>query len=135
MIRVSNKLLINSKFIEIQCDRDDIATRELAFQIPYIHYNRIYTSFKTSTRNIELVLKLFRNIGEFDSHKLPVDVQTIYNTEIERKTETKILLEQGARRYNSEHWLYKHQQLGRELAQVNSRFGFFYDTRTLARHQ
>lgn len=127
---MSNKLLINSKFIEIQCDRDDIATRELAFQIPYVHYNRIYTSFKTSIRNIELVLKLFRNIGEFDSHKLPVDVQTIYNTEIERKTETKILLEQGARRYNNEHWLYKHQQLGRELAQVNSRFGFFYDTRT-----
>lgn len=127
---MQNKLLINSRFIEIECDRNDTATRELAFQIPYIHYNRIYTSFKTSTRNIELVLKLFRNIGEFDTHKLPVDVLEIYNAEVRRKTATKILLEQGPRKYAKEEWLYIHQQLGRELALVNNRFGFFYDTRT-----
>lgn len=125
-----NKLLINEKFIEIKCERSDVATKELAFQIPYIHHNRLYTSFKTSVRNIDLVLKLFRNIGVYDTHKLPPAILVIYDKEMERRIETKTLLEQGIRNFNETNWLYKHQQLGRELALTNDRYGFFYDTRT-----
>lgn len=127
---MANKLLINEKFIEIQCDRNDITTRELAMSIPFVHHNRIYTSFKTSVRNIDLVLKLFRNIGVYDTHKLPEAVLKIYDKEMIRRIETKTLLEQGPRNFDPNGWLYNHQQLGRELAIVNDRFGFFYDTRT-----
>jgi hypothetical protein len=126
---MNNKLLISEKFIEIQCDRSDMATRDLAMSIPFIHHNRIYTSFHTTVRNIDLVLKIFRNIGPFDTHRLPEPVLVIYDREMERRIETKTLLEQGPREHTTG-WLFKHQQLGRELALANNKYGFFYDTRT-----
>lgn len=45
-----------------------------------------------------------------------------------KQVATKILLEQGPQRPHG--WLYVHQQLGRELAEVHDRYAFFYDTRT-----
>jgi SNF2 family DNA or RNA helicase len=48
--------------------------------------------------------------------------------EIQRRIAQKTLVEMGP---DGEHeFLWRHQQLGRELAQVNDKYGFFYDTRT-----
>lgn len=117
-----SKLLIG-KYIEIQVDRNDEQGRLAALTIPYVHHNRIYTKFYTSIRNIDLVLKLFR-----DGVTLPSPVQQIYDKEVQRRSATAALLEHGAK--DDPGWLFKHQQLGRELARVNDRYAFFYDTRT-----
>lgn len=125
---MGNKLVINEQFIEIRCDRGDAATLELVNKIPYVHRNRTNTVFRTTVRNIDLVLKLFRNIDESNIDKAPPAVQRIYDKEMQRRSVTKALLEHGPT--GDPGFLWPHQQLGRELAEVNSRFAFFYDTRT-----
>jgi len=125
---VSNKLLINHKYIEIQCDRNDWETHNLVSQIPYVHSNRTKTKFRTTSRNIALVLKLFRGIDEGNVDTLPPSIREIWDIEINKQTSTKALLEHGPQRPCG--WLYAHQQLGRELAEVHNRYAFFYDTRT-----
>jgi len=125
---VSNKLLINHKYIEIQCDRNDWETHNLVSQIPYVHANRIKTIFRTSARNIKQVLKLFRNVDERNVHTLPPFIKEVWDAEERRLSETARLLEDGPQRPRG--WLYAHQQLGRELAEIHDRYAFFYDTRT-----
>lgn len=125
---MSNKLLINHKYIEIQCDKNDWETYNLVSQIPYVHSNRTKTKFRTTTRNIALVLKLFRNIDETNVDSLPPSIREIWDMEINKQTRTKALLEHGPQRPCG--WLYAHQQLGRELAEIHDRYAFFYDTRT-----
>ena len=125
---MSNKLLINHKYIEVQCSRDDWETQSLASQIPYVHSNRTKTKFRTTSRNIALVLKLFRNIDETNVDSLPPFIRSIWDEEIQKQNDTKELLETGPK--GQKGWLYVHQQLGRELAEVHDRYAFFYDTRT-----
>jgi hypothetical protein len=125
---VSNKLLINHKYIEIQCDKNDWETHNLVSQIPYVHSNRTKTKFRTSSHNIALVLKLFRGIDESNVDTLPPSIREIWDMEINKQTSTKALLEHGPQRPHG--WLYAHQQLGRELAEIHDRYAFFYDTRT-----
>lgn len=123
-----NKLVITEKYIEITCDRGDTATHALVAKIPYIHHNRTGTKFYTTVRNIDLVLKLFRNIDAYNIGQAPPLVQKIFNKEMQRRIATKALIELGPQRHSG--WLFKHQQLGREISEVNDRFAFFYDTRT-----
>ena len=125
---MSNRLLINHKYIEIQCDKNDWETHNLVSQIPYVHSNRTKTKFRTSSRNIVLVLKLFRGIDESNVDTIPPSIREIWDMEINKQTRTKALLEQGPQRPHG--WLYAHQQLGRELAEIHDRYAFFYDTRT-----
>ena len=120
---MKNSIKVCPQYIEISCDRDDITTQTMAYSIPYIHTNRTRTAFTTSVRNIDTVINLFRDVN-----KLPSKVHDIYNNEMQRREATQKLLTDGPT--GSKGWLYTHQQLGRELAKVNSRFAFFYDTRT-----
>src|SRR5690554_2485760 len=105
---MSNKLLINHKYIEIQCDRDDWNTHNLISQIPYVHSNRIKTKFRTSSRNIALVLELFRGIDYTNVDSLPSNIREIWENEMYKQDATKTLLEQGPQRPHG--WLYAHQQ-------------------------
>jgi hypothetical protein len=125
---VSNKLLINHKYIEIQCKRDDWETHQLASKIPYVHSNRIKTKFRTTSRNIDLVLKLFRGVDDRNIDTTPPFIQEVYYTEMNKRKQTEKLLKEGPQRPHD--WLYAHQQLGRELAEIHDRYAFFYDTRT-----
>lgn len=125
---MGNKLLINHKYIEIQCPRGDAETLKLISQIPYHHSNRIKTKFRTSVRNIDKVLKIFRSVDSSNLDKTPDKVQRIYKEEMQRRSGTEFLLANGPQEDRG--WLFAHQQLGRELARVNKRFAFFYDTRT-----
>lgn len=125
---MGNKLLINHKYIEIQCNKDDWHTHNLVSQIPYVHSNRSKTKFRTTSRNIALVLKLFRNIDETNVDSLPPNIRKIWENEMHKQAATKRLLEQGPQRPRG--WLYAHQQLGRELAEIHDRYAFFYATRT-----
>lgn len=123
---MGNKLIINDKYIEIVID--DKASLELINQIPYVHFNRSRTKFRTTTRNIDLVLKVFRGIDMWSVDTLPKAVRDIYDREMIRRIDTKTLLELGPQR--DRQWLFRHQQLGVELSEINDRFAFFYDTRT-----
>jgi hypothetical protein len=127
-----NKLVFNDKYISIQCPRGDVVTAELVAQIPYIHRNRSNTEYKTTIRNIDLVLELFRGIDENSIHKTPPLVQRLYDQEMQRRSITASLIENGPTDETSnEHiTLMRHQQLGKELSQVNDKYAFFYDTRT-----
>lgn len=125
---MANKLLINERFITIQCDRNDVETVTLTQNIPYIHSNRILTEFKTTIRNIDIVLKLFRGIDYNNIEKAPTVIQQLFDKEMRRRIATKTLIDLGPT--NEHPWLWRHQQLGRELAEVNDRYAFFYDTRT-----
>lgn len=125
---MANKLRFNPLYIEILVDRDDHESQLLACQIPYVHKNRTLTVFKTTIRNIDLVLKLFRGIDANKWHTLPPAVLQYLDKEMQRRIATKTLIELGPDREDKLLW--RHQQLGRELSEVNDRFGFFYDTRT-----
>jgi superfamily II DNA or RNA helicase len=127
------KLLINGEFIEILCDSTDYENITKAMNIPYVHFNRNRTKFVTTSRNIDLVLKVFRGIDEYTTHVLPEKVRDIYDNEMIRRVNIKTLLELGKQRdcgkmHGGE--LTPHQQLGVEIAEVEKRYGFFYSTRT-----
>lgn len=125
---MANKLRLNERFIEITCERNDTETYLKATQIPYIHINRNRTNFRTSTRNIDVVLKLFRNIDASNIDKVPAQIQYLYDKEMRRRVDTNTLIELGP---DHEHEvLMRHQQLGVELSHINDRYAFFYDTRT-----
>jgi SNF2 family DNA or RNA helicase len=74
------------------------------------------------------VLKLFRGIDETNYEKLPPAVKEIYLSEMQRRSVTEMLLKNGP--VGDCGFLYKHQQLGRELAHANKRFAFYYATGT-----
>lgn len=125
---MANKLSLTESYIEINCDRNDTASQHLAGQIPYVHANRIRTKFRTTIRNIDSVLEAFRGITVDNIHTAPHNVQLLFDREMHRRINTKTLIELGPDREHP--WLMRHQQLGVELAEVNAKFGFFYDTRT-----
>lgn len=130
---MKNKLLISSNSIEIQCDRDDLETRELVSNFYPVTSNRIKTSFKVSPHLVPEVLKVFRNLDASNIHTAPQKIQDYFYTELLIRENTRDLLTNGPRRscvVSDRLTLKTHQQLGRELAEYHNRFAFFYDTRT-----
>ena len=123
-----NKLKFYENFIDILCDRNDTATQQLASTIPYIHFNRIKTHYRTTIRNIDTVLKIMRSVDAYKLDELPSFIRELYDKEMHRRIDTKSLIDLGPTQDAG--WRFKHQQLGLELSKVNDRFGFFYDTRT-----
>lgn len=132
---MANKLKFTKDFIEVTCERSDIETMTLMSQVPYAHSNRIKTQFRTTTRNISLVLKLFRGVDTTDPEqvaKLPPVIAKIVEAEAHRQSVTDTLIELGPTgETKTKHiTLMTHQQLAKEIADVNDKYAFFYDTRT-----
>lgn len=129
---MKNKLIVDSQMIEIQCDRNDAETQRLCYKIPYVHSNRTKTKFYTTTKHIEQVLADLRGINNDNRHLLPPKIVSILEAQHIQKTVTQELLANGPRKTPGpcDAPLMRHQQLGREIAEINPRFGFFYATRT-----
>ena len=72
---LQNKLLISSNCIEVQCDRNDIATQQLLTEFYPLTSNRIKTSFKLSPHLVPEVLKAFRNLDDSNIHTAPQKIQ------------------------------------------------------------
>lgn len=135
---MQNKLRFNRRYIEIECY--DAESQYLAGQIPYVHKSRNQRIFRTSVRNIDLVLRLFRGIDIYNRDAKTVEFLTngpsailhLLDAEMQRRMATKELLEVGPKGETVTEYitLRRHQQLGVELAQVNNKWAFFYDTRT-----
>lgn len=128
------RLLFGNRHIEIKIDKSESeGAAALLSQIPYVHSNRSRTVFQTTIQNIDLVLSLFKGVDVFDLNDkfystAPARIIKLVEDELNRRSATASLLEFGPTGESS--FLYRHQQLGRELARVNDRFAFFYDTRT-----
>lgn len=128
-----NKLFLSTKSIEIVCDRNSDETRELVALFYPVTSNRLKTTFKLSPHLIPEVLKVFRNIDESNISTTPEAIQKLYAAEMLARDNTAELLKNGPRRAGMVTPLLTldpHQQLGREIAEYNNRFAFFYDTRT-----
>ena len=111
------KMLVSNSCVELHTD-----DKERGYSIPYVHVNRKQDVFKTSVRNIEYVLKLAgKSLDE-----APAKVKHIVDKERRRRDATA----KAMNKEYKENWLYKHQQMGIEIAKANDRFCFFYDTRT-----
>lgn len=132
---MSNKLRINERYIEIECSSRDADTMEQMADIPYFHFNRTYSKYRTSIKNIDKVLETFRGITRENLDKAPPAIRRLYDKEMQRREYTNTLIEYGpvgetTFGANNEYTLMRHQQLAKELAEVNDRYAFFYDTRT-----
>jgi len=130
---MANKLLFSEHGIEIQCPRGDTATYELLAQFYPLHSNRIKTEFHCSIHKTPEILQAFRGITLETYHTLPDKVRYFYMNELLLRNEMQDLITNGPREscvVNEHLTLMRHQQLGREIARYQSRYAFFYDTRT-----
>lgn len=123
---MANKIFVNEFNIEIQATKDDEAVGRLLSAFKTVHVNRAGTSFKISIRQLPEVLNVMRGITSSDD--LPPTIKRLYDYEMERRITTEDLLLNGPTQEHDVLW--PHQYLGVELARVNNRYGFFYDTRT-----
>ena len=130
---MQNKLRFSELYIEVICDRLDIATQQKVAKFYPVTNNRTNTSFHLSPRFIPEVLKEFRDIDDTNINSVPQQIKDLYEAEITSRDNVKRLLRDGPSEspvVNEYLTLDAHQQLGREIAKYRSRFAFFYDTRT-----
>ena len=127
---MANKLRISKQCIEVAFDSQDANLLE---QFYPVHYNRKKTVGTLSIRCLPEVLKVFRNIDESDSYKLPAQIYELYKEEMYARRRIQDLLANGPIKspvVNEHLTLRQHQQLGREIAEVRDKYCFFFDTRT-----
>lgn len=128
------KLTINKHVTQITIDRGDAASVDKCMTIPHVHANRIKTKFFTSTKNIKEVLRITKDITPEHYDRLPQSIQQIMVDQHNQTIATQALLEYGPTETPDPSaagpTLMVHQQLGREIAKYNDRYGFFYSTRT-----
>ena len=122
---MANKIFVNEFMIEIQTTKDDKAIEYFLSHFKTVHANRSGTVFKLSIRHLPEVLNVLRDVTSSDG--LPLAIKIPYDKEMQRRVVTEDLLLNGPKEKTK---LWTWQQLGVELARVNDRWGFFYDTRT-----
>ena len=127
---MANKLRISGHVIEVAFDNQDALLLE---QFYPVHYNRKKTQASLSIRLLPEVLKVFRNIDETNADYMPVSIRELYWQEIYARRRIDDLMTNGHIKspvVNEHLTLMRHQQLGREIAEVRDRYCFFFDTRT-----
>lgn len=125
---MSNKIYVNKYYIQIEAQGNDPQLLTLLNRVdtPDIFPARRKNTYYCSLKYLPEVLETLRGISSCD--KLTGLVRELYLEETQRRRVTPLLKEYGAT--DSSDLLWDHQQLGVEIAQVNRRYGFFYDTRT-----
>lgn len=126
-----NKLRLSSQAITVIYDDND--TREKLSRYYPVHYNRKGTEAQLSARLIPEVLKDFRGLDESNISTAPQQLQELFWREVTARQRIDNLMQNGPTGnpvVNEHLTLMPHQQLGREIAMMRSRFGFFFDTRT-----
>lgn len=130
---MGNKILMSRNCLEVHCDRSDYETQQLLTSIYPAHVNRIKTQYRMSIHKVPEVLKLLRGIDDSNICTAPQRVQEYYYREKAIRENVADLIQNGPRQscvVNEHLTLMRHQQLGREIAQYQDRYAFFYDTRT-----
>lgn len=121
-----NKLVVTHHYIKIIADSTDIALQEL-MQTVSVELSRSKNTYYTSIHNLVVVLQIFRNISSEEQITDEL-IKERYIYEKHRVAATNELKRLGPQETSNELW--GHQQLGVEIARVNDRYAFFYDTRT-----
>lgn len=122
---MANRIEVNSYYIKIIADNQDAGLLSLISTIP-VFKGRKRNEYFVSLRNIPEVFKILRNIDTPVS--LSPLIKRLYEEETVRRERTDLLKKLGPDMQSD--WLWPHQCLGIELAQINRRYAFFYDTRT-----
>lgn len=123
---MANKIQVTDYYIQIIADNQDADFLRLLSLVDGIEAMRSKNTYRCSLRKIREVLYILRGIE--DSSTLTDNIKLLYENEIVRSSQTEFLKEFGTST-NSD-WLWPHQCLGIDLARVNRRYNFFYDTRT-----
>lgn len=122
------KIQVNEYYIQFVAKGDDAEFLCLIATVKGIEKCRSKDTYRCSLRKLPEILKVLRHIC--DASQLPEGglVQRLFIEEMARRKYTRSLKELGPDMTSD--WLWKHQCLGIELAQINRRYNFFYDTRT-----
>lgn len=120
------KIGLTKYWIEIQAAADDPAFLRLVQNVSGIHATRMRNKYRCSLRLLADVLYYLR--GDTLETLPEGAARKALLKEKERVERTALLKKYGADKEYPGLW--DHQNLGVELAQVNPRYNFFYDTRT-----
>ncbi len=121
------RIQVNQYYIQLLAESSDPTFLDLITKVRGIEKMRSRGTYRCSLRKLPEILKILRNIDSVD--QLPAGiVHDLYEEETQRRGCTRLLKELGPDMTSD--WLWPHQCLGIELAQVNRRYNFFYDTRT-----
>ena len=123
---MSNQLVIDDYFITIHADNTDKGLHRLISLVEGIYTSRKRNTYYCSLHLLPEVLEILRDVTSVD--QLSGKTRELYIEELNRRQYTEELKLNGPRR--SSDFLWEHQQLAVELAEVNRRYGLFYDTRT-----
>lgn len=125
-----NRISVNEYYVSIIADSKDedflhFLSLASAANI-LVDKQRSRDTYNCSLRALPEILKWLRPNLQIEN--LPDIVKRKYYKEMVRRERTDLLKEFGPD--DTHEFLWKHQQLGVELAEVNDRYCFFYDTRT-----
>lgn len=121
------RIQVSEYFIQLLADPRDQTFVDLLSVVRGIEKMRKRDTYRCSLRKLPEVLKQLRGIDSPD--QVPDGlVKNLFIEELDRRKYTQTLKELGPDMTSD--WLWKHQCLGIELAQINRRYNFFYDTRT-----
>lgn len=123
---MANQIAVNEYFITITIDVNDALFASLFSAIPALFPARKQDTYHCSLIYLPEVLKTLRNIT--DVNQLTGKIKRLYQEELDRRYYTPLLKKYGTSLTDDVLW--PQQLLGIELAEVNRRYGFFYDTRT-----
>lgn len=120
------KIQFNSYFIQLVADSTDQSFLRLLSVVDGIEKQRTRNTYRCSLHKLPEVLAVVHGISHLD--QIPAGrIHELYEEEIRRRRCTGMLKELGPDMTSD--WLWPHQCLGIELAQINRRYNFYYDTR------
>ena len=122
---MANHISVNEYYITIAADGNDAGLLALMPTVPLFSMRKRGV-YRCSLKYLPEVLQILRGISSTD--QLRGTVKKLYDEELRRRYYTPLLKKDGPNRTSD--FLWPQQQLGVELAEVNRRYGFFYDTRT-----
>jgi hypothetical protein len=121
------RILVNEYYIQIMASSSERLLDELVSNVRGIEKARAQDTYFCSLHKLPEVLSVAKGISSIE--QLPIGkIRDLYEEELLRRSRTKMLKELGPDMTSD--WLWPHQCLGIELAQVNRRYNFYYDTRT-----
>ena len=124
---MSVRIQVTEYFIQLIASSTDVDFLNLVDKMPGIEKTRKKDTYQCSIRKLPEVLQILRGIT-IDDHIPNEKIRKLYVDEMRRRWYTPLLKEHGPTLTSD--FLWPHQCLGVELAQVNNRYNFFYDTRT-----
>ena len=123
---MANKIQVTKLYIQIIADANDAAFLRLISEVNGVEPQRARNTYRCSLHKLPEVLRVLRGIETPEQLSSPM--RELLEAELQRRRHTADLMQKGPETLYPGLW--EHQSLGADLARYNSRFNFFYDTRT-----